>query len=104
VTRQPDLFDAISARDAALDRVADNAGGFMSDALAAIRHLPPGRMTGEDIRKALTDLDIAPHHHNAWGALIMAAVRGKLLTPTNDFTHMRGGRSHGRMTRIYEKA
>lgn len=89
---QLDMFAAKADRDAALEQVEHNGLPWMEYALAALRWLPAG-MTGtaEDFRGALWDRGLeSPHHHNAWGALIMNAVRRKLLVPTGEYRAMSG--------------
>ena len=99
---QFDLFGSKSARDEGMDLVGGNAGTFMLDGLHAIADLPSGALvTGEDIRQRLTELGIAPHHHNAWGTLIMWAVKRQLLHPTGRYLHMRDITSHARRTPEY---
>lgn len=95
------LFSALEERDKAIDRVTTNSGEFMSDALAALRRIEAKHVTGEDVREYLTGIGIQPHHHNAWGALIMTAIKDGILKPTQQFKNMRGPKSHGRMTRVY---
>jgi hypothetical protein len=102
-----DLFDAAEARaqrDAALERVADNAGDFMGAALATVARLPAGEWTGEQIRTAVLNRGIVPHHHNAWGALICAAVKQGLVVPTGRYVAMRARKSHARKTPVYARA
>jgi hypothetical protein len=50
----------------------------------------------------LTREGVVPHHHNAWGALILHAVSQGLLERTGRWTHMRDRRSHARLTPIYQ--
>jgi len=106
---QMDLFAGRADRNASLTRVAKNSGNFMSDAIATFRielqgFVPHERVTGEDIRVALTDCGIAPHHPNAWGALTRILILRGMLIPTDEFRHMKSRRSHARMTRVYEVA
>lgn len=98
---QIDLFAAREARDEALALVAGNSDGFISAGLELISRLPRGDATGEDIRFALEAKGLIPHHHNAWGALTLAAVKRGLLRRTDRFVNMRGPKSHARMTRVY---
>lgn len=90
-------------RDKALERVADNAGeDFMTRAMNAIRAMPSRQLViGEDIRRHLTELGIEPHHSNAWGAVMVHAVRLKLLTPTGAWRAMKQPSSHARKTPEY---
>lgn len=100
---QPDLFGAKGERDENLDRVLANAGMWSKLALDAIARLPEGsQASGEDIRLWLTPIIGPPHHHNAWGALIMVAVKHKLLRDIGS-THMRTERSHARKTTLYRR-
>jgi peroxiredoxin len=89
------------ARDAALARVA--RPDFMSAALAALADLD-GDFTGEEIRIWLTQRGIVPHHSNAWGALIRAAVVRHLIEETGEWRKMRAVSSHARRTPVYRRA
>lgn len=102
-----DYINAVAARDAALQRVAENAGEWTRMAYMAfydaIRDGWEG--TGEDVRLTMTDAGLqAPHHHNAWGALTCSLVRRGLLIPTGTWTNMRGEKSHARKTPVYRRA
>jgi hypothetical protein len=103
---QPTFFDLLEARkqrDAAFQRVPENAGSFMERALAAITLLPPGDYTGEDLRVALTVKGIVPHHHNAWGAMCAHLVKRGVLVPTARYVTMQTPRSHACKRQVYEK-
>ena len=101
-TNQQDLFEAKQARDEALKRVENNSGDWLGKALREIGLLPGGReMIGEDIRIAIHEKVGAPHHHNAWGAVIKSAVSRKLLIPTDKYRHMKTKKSHARASRVY---
>lgn len=93
--------EAREGRDAGLEQVAENNETFMVVGLRALAEIT-GYVSGEDVRLALTEKGIVPHHHNAWGALIMAGVRQKLLRPTEREVHMKTKKSHARRTRVYE--
>jgi hypothetical protein len=74
----------------------------MNRALGAIDIITEGQtLTGEDIRFRLMQEEIQPHHHNAWGALISAAVRKGLIRETGRWVAMRGARSKARRTPEY---
>jgi len=74
----------------------------MRRGLEIIAGLRLGReLTGEDIRHAIEVRGVRPHHHNAWGALIMAAVRKELIQKTGRLVKMKDPRSHARQTPIY---
>ena len=98
-----DIMEGRAQRDDALARVAANAGTFMSDALTAIAALPPGEYTGEDIRILFTPQGIVPHHHNAWGALICAAVKRGLLVGTGRWVAMKSVKNHAHRSEVYRK-
>lgn len=100
------LFDSARSaieRDAAMSRVAAHAGDFMVLAGAVLTDLPPGEWTGEQIRARVLAQGISPHHHNGWGALIMAAVKRGVLVHTGRSTAMAAVKSHARRTPIYSK-
>lgn len=102
MTDQQDLFGAKVARDEALNRVGDNTGRWMHKALLAVSNLESGaHLTGEDIRLQVRDRVGNPHHHNAWGALIKAAIRADLIKPTGKHRAMQTVKSHARRTPVY---
>lgn len=100
-----DLFgDALHARDDALAQVSFNAGDWMIHARARVAALPFGWTgTAEDIRVLLMNNGLpAPHHHNAWGALIKSCVP-RFLVPTGETRNMATRRSHARRTPVYRR-
>jgi hypothetical protein len=100
-TEQQDLFTALLERDQALGQVEKEP--WHTRAVRAVSQLPAGaEYTGEEIRLALSRTMEQPHHHNAWGAVIMQAVKRKHLRPTDRFRQMRTAKSHARVTRVYE--
>jgi hypothetical protein len=102
MTEQQDLFGAKQARDDALSRVSGNTGTWMHKALVAVSDLKSGvDLTGEDIRLRVADRVGNPHHHNAWGALIKAAIKNDLITPTGKYRAMQTVKSHARRTPVY---
>jgi hypothetical protein len=42
-----------------------------------------------------------PHHHNAWGALVMHMVRTGRLVATGEYRPMKDVKSHARKTPVY---
>jgi hypothetical protein len=100
-----DLFDleaGRAARDAALKQVGSNAGDFMGNAMQAIAGLEHGKdYTGEEIRVLLTARDIVPHHVNAWGALINAAIKRGLLRGTGRYVPMTSVKCHAHKSEVY---
>jgi hypothetical protein len=102
---QYDLLKSVKARDAALDRVAENAGGFSTLAYNAVMKIPKGWVgTGEDIREIVEREGITPHHHNAWGAFISLLCRYEIIEKTGLYTQMKRVGSHARVNAVYKKA
>ncbi len=104
--KQPDLFrttvkePAKQDRDRVLKQVSDNP--WMPKALRALKFLSRRRdWTGEDIRNVLEQTVGRPHHHNAWGALISAAIKKNLIKATGEYRAMEGPLSHARKTPVY---
>jgi hypothetical protein len=99
-------FDGVAAkdaRDARTEQVRDNDLTWHQSALSLIEQcIPVGwKGTGEQLRIALLALGLpAPHHHNAWGSLVLNAQRRRLINKTGDMAHMETVRSHARMTPI----
>lgn len=47
----------------------------------------PGELvTADDIRFRCEEREVVPHHSNAWGAAVMALVRGGVLEKTGSYT------------------
>lgn len=96
-------FFAQAARDTALTQVTDNAGSWMDMALDQLPRLrrQMTEFTGEQLRLEITDAIGAPHHHNAWGALVMIAVNRKIIYNTGSYVAMKTTKSHARRTPVY---
>ena len=102
MSEQQDLFGAQQARDNALNQVSGNTGKWMHKALVAVSDLRSGAdLTGEDIRMRVADRVGNPHHPNAWGALIKAALKANLITPAGKHRAMQTVKSHARSTPVY---
>lgn len=101
--QQLTLDDAMAARDAALEQVADNNVGWLRQAVAEMAALPDGTEdTGEGFRKRLLDRGLRPPAHpNAWGSLTMTLTKRKVLVPTGEYRPMTEAKSHGRKTPVY---
>jgi hypothetical protein len=98
--------DAKRLRDMALARVSAHAGeDWGRSARTLVRCLPAGwEGTGEDIRVLLSNCGFrSPHHHNAWGAMIMVCVKHNWLLATGETRHMKTERSHARDTKVYRR-
>jgi len=93
---------AEAARDKALEKVAK--AKFREEVLAMIEGLPPGSVvTGEDIRLTGTALEIKPHHPNAWGAVVMHAIRKGMLEATGEMRKPKTVKSHARKIQVYRR-
>lgn len=93
-----------SNRDRAIEGIARKGEVFMSKGMVQIANLPKDHeFTGEDIRVLLNERGIHPHHSNAWGALIMNAIRNGMLIDTGRVRKMKTPKSHARKTTIYLK-
>jgi len=93
---------ARAARDAALKRVTERGGNWQERALLALVLIPGFIGTAEDIRIRLLMKGLErPHHHNAWGAMIMEAIRLNRIIHNGKRRHMKTKRSHGRETDVY---
>ncbi len=75
---------------------------WQREALRALKKTCRGEMLAEDMRAQLILSGLPhPHHPNAWGALIMAASKGKLITKTGEYKASSSARSHGRHQPIW---
>lgn len=114
-----DLMTSRSERDKGLQKVSLNNDGFMWMALQLLTHVsaakdnpklslysvfPTREFTGEDIRSFITQSEIEPAHSNAFGALIMTAIKRKIIVPTGAYTSMKSSSSHARKTAVYRWA
>lgn len=91
-------------RDQALEQVESNAEDWFSLAMITlaneVRWLP-AEFSGEDIRTVIKQQIGEPSNLNAWGALIMRAVRNKLIEPTGKLVQSTNRKSHARALRTY---
>lgn len=107
-----DYIESAKRRDEALAQVSCNSGSWFDVALVALEQLPKQNswanlergFTGEFIRQALTPSVGHPHHPNAWGALIRAAIGRDLIAATGEYRPMQAVNSHGRKTPVYRWA
>jgi hypothetical protein len=94
-------LSGLEGKDRALEGVMKPNVKWRADALAKLKALPVGwKGTGEDIRKVV---GVEPHHHNAWGSLVSAALKDELIYPNGDRVAMKAKTSHGRQTPVYER-
>lgn len=106
---QMGLFDhdeSIRQRDEALDQVEENAAPWFDQGIAQVAMLAATRRAderfrGEQIRYWVREEIGEPHHPNAWGALINAAVRRKIIVDTGEEQQMSKPSSHARRTAVY---
>lgn len=100
-----DYAESQRAKESSLALVAENAGPWTDDARAYLKKWCAERegheVTGEDVRLALTQAGLVPHHPNAWGSLIRIAVKDGLLGHSGNWRPMQAVKSHGRMTPVY---
>ena len=93
---------ALERKEHSLKRVLENATeDWKALARRVVRTMRGREVTGEDIRLRCLELDIAPHHHNAWGALVSSLVKQGWLVPTGRWVPMRGEKSNARQTQTY---
>jgi hypothetical protein len=95
------MNEAQASRDEGLRRVQSKNRQWLDDCLAKMPLLT-GHMTGEEIRIRMTFSVGQPTHHNAWGSLIMSAVRKGLIEATGEYRSMKTKKSHARKTPVYK--
>ena len=99
-----DWMSARAARDAALEKGSLNNLSWHENGLEAIAKLahkiPP--FTGERLRFALVTMIGAPEHPNAWGALVMDAIKKGLFADTGKWERMMSEKSNHRKTTVYD--
>jgi len=94
-------------RDAGVELVAFNNIQWMQAAVAGLRALRGEvwmgiAFTGEDIRAVLTERGLPPPlHSNAWGALILDAIRTGVIERTGEIRQARLRSSHARNMIVY---
>jgi hypothetical protein len=95
-----DLLASIEAREEGLRRVTREE--FQRIGMDTIMSLPRG-WTGDaqDIR---VRVPVRPHHYNAWGALILRAVRSGYLQSTGDTTPGRLVSTHAHRNPVWRRA
>ncbi len=84
----------------------DNSGPWKERAVTALSHFVRAqangaRFTGEDIRAYVSEKAGPPHHPNAWGGIINAAVRQRLILGTGLTQKPRDPRSHACRKPVY---
>ena len=97
---------AEAARDDGIDKtLVNNASWFdkASNALEGYARVH-AEFTGEEARLALAPVVGESGHHNAWGALVMAAVKRRIIVKTGEYRQMTTAKSHARATPVYRLA
>jgi hypothetical protein len=95
-------YEAREARDEALARVKSNGGNWRDIAISALSLISGFEGTAEDIRIRLQLKGLRPpHHHNAWGEMIKAALHQNMIVATGERRQMRTRKSHARVTPVY---
>jgi len=100
----PTLFDQPTAealRDAGIASVTKNEKTWLEDAHALIARYPTDEANAEELRTWVEDRLGAPHHVNAYGGMIMSAVRKGLLKNTGVYTVGKRPSGHGRRVANY---
>lgn len=105
-TQSSQLAFALDRRDLAIAQVLDHAGDdWKTLARLVVRTFQGQTVTGEDIRLRREELNIVPHHPNAWGGFIMRLTNSRFGKPallhTGKYVPMRGPKSNARVTPVY---
>jgi hypothetical protein len=83
----------------------DHSAGqdWTARALAMIEAKERGtRFTSERLRFQLLAAGLQPpHHHNAWGAVIMIAAKRRLIMDTGQIARMESEKAHSRRTPVW---
>ena len=98
---QQDLFVGRALRDAALELVLDNTGAWKDRYALALPLLTGQRLTAEAIRVLLEPIIGPPHHNNAYGGVVNAAMKRGALVKTGARGQMEIPSSHAHGTDIY---
>lgn len=103
VTEQLSLLEGRRRRDAGIRLVQSNTDvDFATAVQQAIRLLVrAGRPFSSDAVRWLVDVE--PHHDNAWGAQVQAAIRSGLIRRVGT-VQSRRPKAHGRWIGLYEGA
>jgi hypothetical protein len=90
------------ARDAGQARVLERAGTFHADAVEVIcRRLAGAEVLAEEFRRVCSEEGVAPHHHNAWGALTAVLVKRGVIEDTGRLGKSQDPRSHARRQPVW---
>lgn len=102
---EPDLFAGLAAKEEALDRVAENSGGWWDEAMTSLRKVPLGTEgTAEKFGRLMREGGLGPPHHpNVWGAFTNRALKAGLLEDLDTRRPMEKPSSHARRTPVYRR-
>jgi hypothetical protein len=103
---QIDIFESRRLRDEGIEQVAKNSMQWHDKAMLASTVIRDRKKVGEpfiaeDLRGPISELIGEPHHHNCWGALVMALNRSRLIIKTGTYRQMALKSSHARITAEY---
>lgn len=100
---QPDLFEtSTEARDRGIALVTEHSEPWQVRAMQWLRLYPHAEATGEQIANWVSQYVGEPHHPNAYGALVMVALRRGYIRKTGEWRKMEKRSSHARQTPVYE--
>lgn len=105
MSEQLSLFDAMAARDEAIERVEKNAEPvWKEECRSAIRHLAMSKaeITTDDVWEYLADLGVdLPHEVRAIGPMMIRASRDGWITATDRYRNSHRVECHARPIRIW---
>lgn len=97
--------NAESARDEGIGRVREHNPNFMLKCLDELRPFKRERngrsFIAEEFRHHCQERGLVPRHPNAWGSMVMNAVRYRLIEKTGVHEKMTDKKSHARQTPLY---
>jgi len=93
----------IALRDEGIHLISGNSKSWQERALDVVRSMPDGEMMGEDIHKKVEVAIGDPHHPNAYGALIMKAIRAGVIVRTGEYRKSSRPSAHARANPVYIK-
>jgi len=94
-------------KEKGIREVSEHNENWMREAIGAAKFFvhywnPGDDFTGEDIRFHCEKNVGAPHHPNAFGALINILIKRKVIVPTGEHRQMKDRSSHARSTPVYK--
>ena len=90
-----------AARDAGIEKVSRNEKTWTEEAHELILKYPHPTATGEDLRTWVEEKIGPPHHYNAFGAMVMGAIRKGLITNSGIYETGKRKESHARRNPRY---